>query len=126
MAASPGYEQVAHAQALSAMADQAATVQNVPVTIPVLSNDQDAATNQLAILQVTRPANGTVTINTNGTSANAELARLLQFSAAQLSNTVAQLGSTNLFPRYTLTNGHWATTMASDNLYGWTSGYFPN
>ena len=36
MAASPGFNQVAHAQALSAMADQAATVQNVPVTIPVL------------------------------------------------------------------------------------------
>jgi hypothetical protein len=125
MAAGPGSSPVLHAQALSAKADQAATVQNVPVTIPVLNNDQDAASNQLAILQVTRPANGTVVINTNGTAANAELTRLLQFAAGQLSNTVAQLGSTNLFPRYTLTNGHWATAMAGDDLYGWINGYFP-
>jgi len=125
MAAGPGFNRVLYAQALSAKADQAATVQNVPVTIWVLSNDQDAASNQLAILQVTKPANGTVIINTNGTAANAELARLLQFSAVQLSNTVTQMGSTNLFPRSTLTNGLWATAVASDDLYGWINGYFP-
>ena len=125
MAAGPGSDRVVYAQALSAKADQAATVQNVPVTIPVLGNDQDAASNQLAILQVTQPANGTVIINANGTAANAELARLLQFAAVQLSNTVMQLGSTNLFPRSTLTNGLWATAMATNDLYGWVNGYFP-
>ena len=125
MAAGPGSNHVVYAQALSATADQAATVQNVSVTIPVLSNDQDAASNQLAILQVTQPANGTVIINTNGTAANAELARLLQFAAVQLSNTVTQMGSTNLFPRSTLTNGLWATAMATNDLYGWINGYFP-
>jgi len=125
MVAGPEFDGVGYAQALSAQADQAATVQNVPVTIPVLSNDQDAASNQLAILQVTMPANGTVIINTNGTGANAELARVLQFAAVQLSNTVVQLGNTNLFPRATLTNGLWATATASDDLYGWINGYFP-
>jgi hypothetical protein len=122
---SPGFSGVAYAQMLSAKADQAATVQNVPVTIPVLSNDTDAVTNQLAILQVSKPANGTVILNSSGTGTNAELARLLQFSAVQLSNTVVQLGSTNLFPRSTLSNGLWATSVASDDLYGWINGYFP-
>jgi hypothetical protein len=116
---------IAHAQSLSAQPDQAATVQNVPVIIPILNNDQDASSNQLAILQVTRPAHGTVTINTNGTTANADVTRVLQFAALQLSNTVVQLGSTNLFPRYTRTNGVWATAMANDDLYGWINGYFP-
>ncbi len=125
MAAGPLSNRVAQAQALSAQPDQAATIQNVPVIIPVLGNDQDATSNQLAILQVTRPANGMVVIDTNGTIANSEVARVLQFAARQLSNTVVQLGSTNLFPRNTRTNGLWATAMASDDLYGWINGYFP-
>src|SRR5215471_5136674 len=70
MAAGPVSHRVADAQTLSAQPDQAATVQNVPVIIPILSNDQDATSNQLAILQVTRPANGTLVVNTNGTIAN--------------------------------------------------------
>lgn len=39
-----------------AVDDQARTVQKLPVTIPVLANDRDAESNQLAILRVTPPA----------------------------------------------------------------------
>jgi len=105
--------------------DQAATVQDVPVTIPVLANDQDTGSNQLAVLQVTQPSHGTVVINTNGTLTNAELAPLVQFAAHQLSNTVTQLISTNWFPRSTLTNGLWKTTAAGDDQSGWVNGFFP-
>lgn len=114
-----------HARALTAVNDMANTVQNVPVTIPVLANDSDDSTNQVAILNVTTPAHGSVSINSNALVLNAELARLLQFAGGQLSNTVKQLGSTNLYPRSTLTNGLWKTTQASDWGNGWVNGFFP-
>ena len=113
-------------RALTAADDTANTVQNVPVTIPLLSNDSDDPTNQLAILNVTTPAHGTVTVNTNGLVLNAELSRLLQFSTIQLSNTIKQLGTTNFYPRSTMTNnGLWKTAAASDWGYGWINGFFP-
>ena len=46
-----------------AVDDQARTVQNTPISIAVLANDSDAGSNQMAILQVTSPAHGKVTIN---------------------------------------------------------------
>jgi unsaturated chondroitin disaccharide hydrolase len=101
--------------------DVAVAFQNQAVIIPVLTNDVDAQSNQLAIIQVSAPAHGTVVINTNGPVTTAELSRLFQFSAFQLSNSVVQIGSTNLYPRSTQTNGSWNTVSDSD----WTSGFFP-
>jgi hypothetical protein len=98
----------------------AVTLQNQAVTIPVLTNDFDTESNQLAILQVSTPAHGTVVINSNAPVVTSELSQLIQFSAIQLSNTVVQLGSTNLYPRSTLTNGTWETVSSSD----WTCGFF--
>ncbi len=105
----------------TAVDDLATTFQNQTVTISVLTNDFDTETNQLGILQVSAPSHGTVVINTNGPVTTAELSRLFQFSATQLSNTVLQLGNTNLYPRSTVTNGTWETVDESD----WTSGFFP-
>ena len=101
--------------------DLAVTFQNQAVTISVLTNDFDTESNQLAILQVSAPAHGTVVINSNAPVTTAELSRLFQFSATQLSNTVVQIGNTNLYPRSTLTNGTWETVDNSD----WTCGFFP-
>ena len=98
----------------TAVDDLAATFQNQTVTISVLTNDFDTETNQLGILQVSAPSHGTVVINTNGPVTTAELSRLFQFSATQLSNTVLQLGNTNLYPRSTMTNGTWETVDESD------------
>jgi hypothetical protein len=105
----------------NAAADLAVTVQNQAVTISVLTNDFDTESNQLAILQVSAPAHGTLVINSNAPVTTPELSRLFQFSAVQLSNTVVQIGNTNLYPRSTLTNGSWKTVDNSD----WTSGFFP-
>ncbi|MFZ1073595.1 MAG: glycoside hydrolase family 88 protein [Verrucomicrobiia bacterium] len=106
---------------LDAASDLAVTIQNQAVTVSVLTNDSDAGSNQLAVLQVSAPAHGTVVINSNAPVTTPELSRLFQFSAIQLSNTVVQMGSTNLYPRSTLTNGMWKTVNNSD----WTSGFFP-
>ena len=75
--------------------DLAATVQNQAVTISVLTNDFDTESNQLAILQVSAPAHGTVVINSNAPVTTPELSNLFQFAAVQLSNTVVQMGNTN-------------------------------
>ena len=108
------------ATALIAVADQARTEQNTSVEINVLANDS-AATNQMAILRVTSPAHGTVVSHSNQLATRTELAALFQFAAVQLSNTVVQLGDTNLYPRSTLPNGTWDTRSAQD----WTAGFFP-
>lgn len=110
---------------LSAVNDYAYTVPNQPVTIPVLANDPDASTNRLAILQVAAPTHGTVTINSNNVSLSANLSALYQFAAVQLSNSVAQVGNTNAYPWYTLTNGTWFSNPVTDPNSGWTSGFFP-
>ncbi len=101
--------------------DLAVTVQNQAVTIPVLTNDFDTESNQLAVLQVSLPAHGTVVINSNAPVTTPELSRLFQFAAVQLSNTVVQMVNTNTYPRSTQTNGHWNTVNNAD----WTSGFFP-
>ena len=93
------------------------------MTIAVLTNDFDTETNQLAVLQVTAPAHGIVVINSNAPVTTPELARLFQFSASQLSNTVRLMANTNTYPRSTQTNGSgiWNTVNNSD----WTCGFFP-
>lgn len=101
--------------------DQARTLTNTPVTIPVLTNDEDAATNQLAILKFTAPTHGSVTVSSNPTLANAELTALFQIAAVRLSNSVVQVANTNDYPRCTRTNGGWKLSPASD----WISGFFP-
>ena len=111
------------ASALTAVNDQTSTPENVPVTIAVLANDSDAATNQMAILQVTQPAHGQVTINAGGVVSNPQLAGLFQFAAVQLSNTVTQVGNTNLYPWETTTNGTWQLEASDDN--DWISGFLP-
>jgi hypothetical protein len=108
------------ARALEAVDDQGNTLQNTAITIPVLSNDSGGS-NQLAILQVTRPAHGTVLVNSDVTVRNAELSRLFQFAAVQLSNSVVQIANTNSYPRSTLTNGTWKISPVTD----WVSGFFP-
>jgi hypothetical protein len=105
----------------NAAADLAVTIQNQAVTISVLTNDVDTEGDQLAILQVSVPTHGTLVINSNAPVTTPELSRLFQFSATQLSNTVVQIGNTNLYPRSTLTNGTWKTSNNSD----WISGFFP-
>jgi len=110
------------AQTLAAVADTATTLPNAPVLVAVLANDLVVASNQTAILRVTQPLHGKVIIN-SGSVSNAELARLFQFAAIQLSNTVAQIGDTNLYPWWTLTNGAWVTGSVDDN--NWTTGFFP-
>ena len=109
-------------EALIAVDDQARTVQNMPISIPVLANDWDAASNQLAILQVTAPAHGKITVNSGGSAPPAELTHLIGFAVVQFSNTVAQVGDTNRYPRGTAqTNGIWRTRTAAS----WVSGFFP-
>jgi hypothetical protein len=108
---------------LVAADDQTNTLQNTAVTIPVLANDSDAPTNQLAILQVTKPAHGNVIINSNGPVVDAELSFLFQFAGMKLSNSVVQIRDTNLYPRATQTNGTWATYPVG--IYNWVSGFLP-
>jgi hypothetical protein len=104
----------------NAVSDLVVAVQNQAATISVLTNDFDSESNQLAILQVSAPAHGILVINSNAPVTTPEMSRLFQFSAIQLSNTVVQVGKTNLYPRST-TNGIWKTVNNSD----WTSGFFP-
>src|SRR6185437_6178693 len=99
------------------------TVQDVPVAMPVLANDSEAGTNQLAILRVTQPAHGRVTINAGGAVSNPQLTALFQFAAIQLSNTVAQIGNPQLYPWVTASNGNWTANPVGDN--NWISGFFP-
>ena len=106
-----------------AIDDQARTVRNTPVLIPVLANDPPAGSNQLAILRVTAPAHGKVVINSDGVVTNPALPPLFDFAGMQLSNSVAQIGNTNLYPRYTQTNGLWVTR--APGIYNWVSGFFP-
>jgi unsaturated chondroitin disaccharide hydrolase len=105
----------------NAVPDLAIAVQNQATTISVLTNDFDTESNQLAILQVSPPAHGTVVINSNAPVTTPELSNLFRFSALQLSNTVVLMGNTNTYPRSTKTNGSWNTVNNSD----WTSGFFP-
>ena len=111
------------AGAPTAADDQAETTQNTPVSIAVLANDSDVEGNQLAILRVSAPAHGTVTINAGAAVPNSELSALFQFAAIQLSNSVAQIVDTNQYPRYTQTNGVWVTR--APGIYNWVSGFFP-
>ena len=104
----------------NAAGDLVVVIQNQAATVSVLTNDFDAESNQLAILQVSAPAHGTLVINSNAPVTTPELSRLFQFSAIQLSNSVVQIGNTNLYPRST-TNGVWKTSNSSD----WISGFFP-
>ena len=50
-----------------AVDDSANTVEEVPVTIPVLGNDTDPESDPLAVTGTTNPANGSVTVNADGT-----------------------------------------------------------
>ena len=110
------------ADASTAADDLAATAPNTPISIAVLANDSDVASNQLAILRVSAPAHGRVTINSSTVPASSELLRLWQFAAIQLSNSVTQIADTNRFPRSTvITNGLWRTRSSGD----WSSGFFP-
>jgi len=113
---------VFRADALTAVDDSAATLPNTPVTIALLTNDLVSASNQTAILRVTSPAHGRVVINSTPAT-NTELASLFQFAGVQLSNTVAQVGNTNLYPWVTMPNGAWDTAPVGDN--NWISGFFP-
>lgn len=107
---------------LTSVDDSVVTPTNAPIVISALANDVVVATNQTAILRVTQPLHGKVVIN-QGAVSNAELSRLFQFAAVQLSNTVAQVADTNLYPWYTLTNGQWATE--SPGVNAWITGFFP-
>ena len=111
----------ARADSPAATNDLAATPKNQAVTISVLANDYDAASNQMGVLRVTAPAHGTVVINSNAAVLTPQLAQLFQFAAVQLSNSVIQVGSTNSYPRSTLANGKWTNSAVSD----WISGFFP-
>ncbi|HEV2438268.1 MAG TPA: Ig-like domain-containing protein [Verrucomicrobiae bacterium] len=105
----------------NAVNDMAVTLQNQAVTIPMLTNDFNSEGNQLAILQVSAPAHGTLVINSNAPVTTPELLRLFQFSGTQLSNTVHLMLNTNTYPRSTQTNGNWNTVNNAD----WTCGFFP-
>jgi hypothetical protein len=113
---------ILRADVLTALDDSVVTASNVPVAIAVLANDAVVAGNQTAILRITQPLHGKVVVN-QGAVSNAELSRLFQFAAVQLSNTVAQVADTNSYPWYTLANGQWATESPSDNA--WITGFFP-
>jgi Glycosyl Hydrolase Family 88/Bacterial Ig domain len=113
---------VFRADALTAVDDSVATLPNSPLVIAALTNDFILANNPAAILRVTQPAHGRVIINSTPVT-TAELTPLFHFAAVQLSNTVAQVANTNLYPWTTLTNGSWSTAPANDN--NWISGFFP-
>jgi Bacterial Ig domain/Bacterial cadherin-like domain/Glycosyl Hydrolase Family 88 len=105
----------------NAVNDFAVTRANQAVTIPVLANDSDAESNQMAVLQVSAPAHGTLVINSNAPVTTPELSNLFQFAAVQLSNTVVKMPNTNTYPRSTQANGSWNTVNDTD----WTCGFFP-
>lgn len=110
------------ADALTAIDDVAATLPNTSITLSVLTNDSISASNATAILRVNQPAHGRIIINSIPAAA-AELTPLFQFAARQLSNTVVQVGDTNLYPWLVLPDGSWDTAPAGDN--NWISGFFP-
>ncbi|MFN9718521.1 MAG: DUF2341 domain-containing protein, partial [Planctomycetota bacterium] len=56
----------ATANALTAHADFATTPTNTPVAIPVLDNDSRPLSSNAIVLDVTAPANGSATLDTNG------------------------------------------------------------
>jgi len=101
--------------------DLAIAPSNQSIIITPLTNDNFAGSNQAAILQVTKPAHGTVTISSNAAVLTPQLSNLFAFAAIQMSNTVVQVNSTNLYPRRTLPNGTWSNVANSD----WVSGFFP-
>lgn len=107
---------------LTAVGDSASTLPNASVLIAVLTNDVVVAGNQTAILRVTQPSHGKVVINL-GSNSNTQLSQLFQFAAIQLSNSVVQMGNTNLYPWWTQTNGVWVSGSPDDN--NWTTGFFP-
>src|ERR1017187_5895333 len=72
-------------EALTAVDDQAGTFQNTAISIPVLTNDCAAGSNQVAILHVTSPSHGKVAIDSGVVPAPPELTSLFQFAAVQLS-----------------------------------------
>ena len=114
------------ADAPTAADDRAETTPNTPVSIAVLANDSDGGSNQMAILRVSAPAHGRVTICSNAVTTNPELTRLFQFATTQLSNSAFQVGGpeltgTNRYPRGTAPDGAWLCRSA-DN---WISGFFP-
>ncbi len=111
----------AQATPLTALPVSAYTLPNQPVAIAVLAGDSDGPTNQLAVLKVSAPAHGTVVIVSNAVPLNPLLASLYQFSARQLSNSVAQVRVTNMYPRSTLASGVWKLSAVSD----WIPGFFP-
>ena len=111
----------AFANSPTATNDLGIILPNQPVTIPVLTNDSDNGTNQLAVLKVTTPPNGSVSLNSNSVPLNPELARLFAFATLQMSNNVTQIADTNAYPRSTLPSGLWLTMPASD----WITGFFP-
>jgi hypothetical protein len=109
------------ADAPAAADDLAVTTPNTPVSVAVLANDSDTEGNALAVLRVSAPAHGRVTINSSAVPTSPELLRLWQFAAVQLSNSVAQIADTNQFPRSTvISNGLWRTRSSGD----WASGFF--
>lgn len=114
------------AQSLTAVDDSAATLPDAPVVIDVLANDVLSGSNATSILRVTQPLHGTVIVNS--TPANhVELTALFQFAATQLSNTVVQVGVTNLYPWY-LTNGVWRSIPTNTPVHpdnNWIGGFFP-
>jgi hypothetical protein len=109
------------ADSLIAADDYVTTIQTMPVSISVLTNDTPTGSNQLAIIRVTAPAHGKVIINSGSVPENPELKSLFQFAGVQLSNSVVQIADTNQFPRSTIqTNGLWRTRSA----VSWASGFF--
>jgi hypothetical protein len=113
---------VLRVNALTAVDDSVVTLPNTPVVVAALTNDFISTSNATGILRVTQPAHGRVIINSTPATV-AELTPLFQFAAVQLSNTVVQVGNTNLYPWVTLINGSWETAPAGDN--NWISGFFP-
>lgn len=103
--------------------DAANTLVNHPVTINVLANDRPAPDAPLAILRVSKPAHGTVTLNASPPPLGPELFGLFEFAGIQLSNLVLEVASTNQYPRATRTNGAWVTYPVG--IYNWVSGFFP-
>ncbi len=80
----------------------------------------------MAILQVTLPAHGTVSLSASAGISNSEVTRLFQFAGTQLSNSVLQVGGaeltgTNRYPRATAPDGTWRCRAANN----WISGFFP-
>ena len=117
------------ADAPTAADDLAVTAPNTPISIAVLDNDSDVEGNQLAVLRASAPAHGTVVINSGAVPASPELARLWQFAAIQLSNSVTQIADTNRFRRSTvITNGLWRTrsSVASLHLCPFALGLHPH